>query len=88
MFNTHYARLFIKEGRTLTSANDSIVFKAIPQGKLVCADDIVRNCMGDKENGGLIKNLKDVEGVLKGLIENKWVAEVHGIRIEKFLKTL
>jgi hypothetical protein len=87
-FHTHLFRKFIPKHKVVGSVQESIVFNGVPQGKLVCMEDIVRNVLADKNNDGLIKNGREVENVVKGLLENDFLGEAYGLKLEKFIKTL
>ena len=87
MFATAYYRKFIKDWQAVSSPNYSVVLKAVPSGKLMYIEDIVKLVLNDKEND-TVKSGREVESVLKSLITDGFVGEAHGLKIEKFIKTL
>ena len=87
MFETAYYKKFIKPGQTLRSPNESVVFKAIKPGRFMYLEEIKSAVLADKENDS-VKSGTAVCDVLGWLITNNFVGEIHGLKIEKFLKTL
>lgn len=84
-FQTHFFKKEIHQWKDVPSPQHSIVLKAIPRGELVTLNTVVGNVMSDKDND-LIRKAGEVYSYLNDLVKGKYIAEVHGERLFKFLK--
>ncbi len=85
MYSTHYYRKNLHVLKTVPSPNHSVVLAAVQSDKLICMEDIVKNVLLNKDND-TVNNAVEVGHLLKDLLNYEFIGEVHGLKIEKFLK--
>lgn len=70
---------------TLTNASSSIVYNALCPSRLNYVDDITDRVLKNKDNEEIRSGVQ-VRTILANLVKDGFVGEVHGIKLEKFLK--
>lgn len=88
---THFFKPKKTPQTPLRSQLQSILYNLIPNDRLVTKNDILTTFEAfrqakPQEVLGTYKSMRDVEGTIKLLADAKFLQEVHGIRLLKFLE--
>lgn len=87
MMCNYYWRKSIHLWKEITSVGQSLVLNSIPEDQLVSLEQITQLVAANKDND-CVKNKQQVRTLLEQLIQEGFVGECIGIKMEKFLKTL
>lgn len=86
IYDTVYFRKEPHLWTPLANPSSSVVYNALVPSRLNYVDDITDKVLKNKDNDE-VKSGIQVRTILANLVKDGFVGEVHGIKLEKFLKT-